>query len=184
MDQTERPPLSRLYAISELRDNGHEIVIAANPEERAGLAKLNGLPGIARLDAGFRITRRGRHGLSVKGQVRAQVTQTCVVSLEPFDIEIDEAFDVRFEPQSRKPKVPAADEADFASLPEDDPPDPIVDGRIDLGALAGEYLALGLDPYPRKPGAVFAAEAAGAAAEKQSPFASLKQKLDMKGNKN
>ena len=37
----------------------------------------------------------------------------------------------------------------------EDPPDPIVDGRIDLGALAVEFLALALDPYPRKPGAEF-----------------------------
>jgi hypothetical protein len=26
---------------------------------------------------------------------------------------------------------------------------------VDLGALATEFLLLGLDPYPRKPGAVF-----------------------------
>ena len=38
----------------------------------------------------------------------------------------------------------------------EDAPDPIVDGKIDLGALAAEFLALGLDPYPRKPGVAFA----------------------------
>ena len=37
----------------------------------------------------------------------------------------------------------------------EDPPEPIVNGAIDLGALAAEFLMLGLDPYPRKPGAVF-----------------------------
>jgi hypothetical protein len=36
-----------------------------------------------------------------------------------------------------------------------DEPDEIVDGRIDLGALASEFLTLALDPYPRKPGAAF-----------------------------
>ena len=30
------------------------------------------------------------------------------------------------------------------------------DGRIDLGAIVGEHLALGLDPYPRSPGVAFA----------------------------
>ncbi len=34
-------------------------------------------------------------------------------------------------------------------------PEPLVDGVVDLGALATEFLILGLDPYPRKPGAVF-----------------------------
>ena len=34
-------------------------------------------------------------------------------------------------------------------------PEPLIDGVVDLGALATEFLILGLDPYPRKPGAVF-----------------------------
>ena len=35
------------------------------------------------------------------------------------------------------------------------PPDPIIGGQIDLGALVAEFLALGLDPHPRKPGVEF-----------------------------
>ena len=38
---------------------------------------------------------------------------------------------------------------------DDDAPDPIEDGRIDLGQYAIEQLALTLDPFPRKPGAEF-----------------------------
>ena len=34
-------------------------------------------------------------------------------------------------------------------------PEPLIGGVVDLGALAIEFLILGLDPYPRKPGAVF-----------------------------
>ena len=36
----------------------------------------------------------------------------------------------------------------------------VIDGKIDLGALAAEFFALGLDPYPRKPGAIFDEERA------------------------
>ena len=36
-----------------------------------------------------------------------------------------------------------------------DPPEPIVNGVIDLGRLATDALFLGIDPYPRKPDAVF-----------------------------
>ena len=57
------------------------------------------------------------------------------------------------------------------NLDDDDEPDPIVDGKIDLGALAAEFLALGLDPYPRKPGAEFAAPVAEE--DDDSPFAPL-----------
>ena len=37
----------------------------------------------------------------------------------------------------------------------EDGPEPLLDGRIDLGAIATEFLVLGIDPHPRKQGAVF-----------------------------
>ena len=40
-------------------------------------------------------------------------------------------------------------------LNEEEPPEPIVDGTIDLGGVTLEFLALALDPYPRKPGVEF-----------------------------
>ncbi len=35
------------------------------------------------------------------------------------------------------------------------PPEPIVNGVIDLGRLATDALFLGINPYPRRPDAVF-----------------------------
>ena len=52
-------------------------------------------------------------------------------------------------------------------------PDEIVNGQIDLGALTAEFLALGLDPYPRKPGVDFSYQ--DPADEKDSPFAASRQ---------
>ena len=57
------------------------------------------------------------------------------------------------------------------TLADEDDPDPVVDGKIDLGALAAEFFALGLDPYPRKPGAEFVAPVAQAPPD--SPFTAL-----------
>ena len=51
-------------------------------------------------------------------------------------------------------------------------PDPLVGDSIDIGALATEYLILGVDPHPRKPGIAFDAPKAEDAAE-GSPFAAL-----------
>ena len=57
----------------------------------------------------------------------------------------------------------------------DDLPDPIVNGRIDLGSLAAEILVVGLDPHPRKPGVAFADPAPDAGeAPDASPFAALR----------
>ena len=54
----------------------------------------------------------------------------------------------------------------------EDEPDPLVDGKIDLGALAAEFFALGLDPYPRKPGVAF--EPPAEPEPQATPFAVLR----------
>ena len=95
---------------------------------------------------------------------------------EPFPARVEEPIDIAFAPPARpvvarrgqELKEPKALEVE---LSDQDPPDEIVDGKIDLGALAAEFLALGLDPYPRKPGVEFAALASEGDAG--SPFATL-----------
>jgi hypothetical protein len=59
-------------------------------------------------------------------------------------------------------------------LGESDPPDPIIDGTIDVGALVAEFLALGLDPYPKKPGVEFVPVSVPAEKEER-PFDVLKK---------
>jgi uncharacterized metal-binding protein YceD (DUF177 family) len=56
-------------------------------------------------------------------------------------------------------------------MTESEPPEPMVNGVVDLGAIATEYFLLGIDPYPRKDGAVFEASAHQETVE--SPFAAL-----------
>ena len=111
----------------------------------------------------------------------ALVTQTCAVSLEPFETLISVPVDVHFalgcqpvgEPASLKRTAEGA--ATFAGT--QDPPDPIINGQIDLGALAAEFLALNLDLYPRKPGVTFEdMYVGGEASGTNSPFAVLRQR--------
>ena len=64
------------------------------------------------------------------------------------------------------------EEAQTFSLDDEDEPDRLMDGKIDLGALAAEFFALGLDPYPRKPGALLDEERASSEPV-FSPFAAL-----------
>jgi hypothetical protein len=157
----ESAPFSRPVRVESIPREGVEQAIEASPAERAALAKLNGLAGIARLTAKFALSRIGRGVVRVRGEVHAEATQTCVVSLEPFDVALDEPVDVRFAApvgqsvNRRGPPITAA-EAESLAVGDEDQPDPIVDGKIDLGALAAEFMILGLDPYPRKPGVDFA----------------------------
>ena len=178
----EHGPFSRLYVAESVREGGDHVVVEADAAERAALAKELGLVAIAALKGVFTLHKRGRTLLRVTGEVLATVTQTCVVSLEAFDTVLREAVESSFapEPDAREVERKLANAAKLAGaeglvLSETpDPPDPIVNGLFDLGALAAEFLALGLDPYPRKPGMAFA-ESAPEADEPatSSPFAVL-----------
>jgi hypothetical protein len=156
----ENAPFVRAVRVETIPEGGLERFIEADEAERLALARLNGLAAIGRLEGKFSLRRVGRGIVRVSGDVHAEATQTCIVSLEPLDVVIDEAVDVRFAPPAgdnqnrRSPSAAAADDCAF-TLSGEDEPDPIVDGVIDLGALAAEFMVLALDPYPRKPGVEF-----------------------------
>jgi uncharacterized metal-binding protein YceD (DUF177 family) len=153
-------------AVEDIPETGAQFDLVADADTRAAVARIAGLRDLPRFVANFAVTRHGGGGLKVAGSVAATVEQTCVVTLEPLASEVAETVDLVFTPR------PAA-AADEAGAPQetDDETEPLVDGIVDLGALATEFLILGLDPYPRKPGAVFAPPQEEAPNE--SPFASL-----------
>ena len=173
-------PLSRRFDVSIVRDVPVTFMFEASDAECQALATDAGLAGIQALSAAFNIVREGREGLKVTGTVRAQVTQTCVVSLDDFSSLIEEPVDVVFLPEGDVARLATERAAQPANHDEeaapDDLPDPIAGGRIDLGALAAEILILGLDPYPRKPGVAFVE--AASPDDVVSPFAALKQLRD------
>ena len=73
------------------------------------------------------LDRRGR--VHVAGSVRARVGQTCVVTLDPIDSEIDEIVDVMFAPSEQIPHLAdLAHEAIASEAEITDGPEPIVDG--------------------------------------------------------
>jgi len=171
---TDALPFSRRVKVDPLPADGLSQTIEANSDERAALAAANRLPAIASLTASFVVRRSGRGGARVTGEVHAEITQLCVVSLEPFAATVDEPVDVRFAPAATAaaPRRGKADDAEMVEIGGEDPPDPIIDGTVDLGALAAEFFALGLDPYPRKPGVAFDPPEDAPDGD-ESPFAAL-----------
>lgn len=170
--------LSRPTPVDDIPDDGLRVGVTPTAAERASLADLNGLVEVTSMSSSFLLRREARGGVRVTGEVSATVVQTCVVSLEPFEANVRETVDLHFLPE-------AALEADRArrakrvadpsnTEEEEDEPDPIVDGRIDVGTLAAESLTLGLDPYPKKPGMRFDDVARRDEAGPPSPFAVLK----------
>ena len=161
-DQPAARPWSVSVPLHEISETGKHVTLEASAEVRAALARPAGVEAVERLAAEFDLTLRGRAGVHVEGRVRASVRQSCVVTLEPVVNEIDEAVDVDFAPpRAATAKVDATDEeVDLAaSGPEE--PEPLIGNAIDLGVLATEFLILGVDPYPRKPGVAFEAPETG-----------------------
>ena len=157
-------PLSRPVDVMNIPPRGQEVHVEATAEECAALAADFGLPGIRRLSGDYRLTNSAK-GVHVTGLVQASITQICVVTLEPFDSDVEEEVEVDFAEPAGMPAEPPTD------INEYEPPDEIVNGQVDLGALTSEFLVLGLDPYPRKPGVDF--EYRDPADGKDSPFAAL-----------
>jgi hypothetical protein len=171
----EAGPFSRVMRVDVLPQEGQVVTIGANPAEREALASFYELRSIAALTATLRLEPWGRGGVRVTGAVHGELTQICVVSLEPFPATVDEGVDVRFAAQSAADsRSSEAQETQTFSFADEDDPDPIIDGKIDLGALTAEFFALGLDPYPRKPGAVFEHNAKSDPAD--SPFSALAER--------
>lgn len=93
-------------------------------------------------------------GWKMEGRVVADAVQTCGLTLEPLPLHVDRRFYVNLiEAPEREEEEDEDAEIDIEL--DDNTPDEISNGRLDLGAYAVEQLSLSLDPFPRKPGAVF-----------------------------
>jgi uncharacterized metal-binding protein YceD (DUF177 family) len=171
----QEPAWSHPLKIADLPPEGAALKLVPGEKERAALAHYVGVIAVPALVADVKATPDGIGGVVIEGELAATVRQTCVVSLEPFDNAVNEHIALRFLPESAADFAIAEDGGD-----ERDPADVIRDGVVDLGMLVTEFLALGVDPYPRRPGAVFAPLDIAAGDEASSPFAAL-AKLKQKG---
>ena len=154
-------------AVEDVPEAGEHFDLTADSQTRTAIAKVAGLRDLTRLEAKFDVSRQATGGLRVAGRVGATVGQTCVVTLEPVANEVAEEIDLLFVPQP-----PVADSSGATRTVESEyETEPLIGGVVDLGALATEFLMLGLDPYPRRPGAVFQSPQQSGAGD--GPFSSL-----------
>lgn len=149
--------------------------LRATAAEEAELRHRFSLVGLERVQAdGTIYPLQGGTGLHVEGRVRAQVTQNCVVTLDPVVQAVDEKFSLEF-----GTPLDVLDEAtgEMVILPDQELPDPMPADGLNVGELVAEQLALAIDPYPRKQGAdlqaVLSEHGIEADAGKINPFAAL-----------
>ena len=162
-------PWSVPFEVRDIPPTGRRIELTADAATRQAVAKATGLLALPRLEAVFDVMPIAGGSVHVSGQVSATVEQQCVVTLEPMQGQVEEPLDLVFRtPDHREPGATEV----VATVDAVDPPEDLIGGSIDLGAVALEFLLLGIDPYPRTPDAAFErpAEAADPAAH---PFAAL-----------
>jgi uncharacterized metal-binding protein YceD (DUF177 family) len=162
----DEQPWTLPVRLDDISQAGRQLHLIADEGVRGAVARLAGVVGISRLEAVFDLSRAGRDAVHVRGTVSATVRQHCVLTLEPVENQVDEPVDLAFTTQA---SVPARAIDISAAAPE--PPEVLADRTLDLGAIATEFLILGIDPYPRKPDVVF--EAPASADPAASPFAAL-----------
>jgi uncharacterized metal-binding protein YceD (DUF177 family) len=143
-----RPEFSRPAPVGTL-GAGAEIVGEADAAERAALARRYDVPAVRSLRFTAAARPWGPGGWRIVGRVSAELTQTCVVTLEPVDTRFEESFERFLAPAER---LEAAEE--LLDPEADEAPEPLGES-IDFGEIAAEAAALAIDPYPRRPDAAF-----------------------------
>jgi hypothetical protein len=167
-------PWSVPIVVEQLPDTGLHRDIEADPAARASMAEVAGLREVLSARASLDVTPQRGGRVHVTGHVRARIGQTCVVTLDPIENEIDEPIDLEFAPPDQIPQLSdLVDDATESDVEIPDPPEPIVKGVIDLGRLATDAIFLAVDPYPRRPDVVFE-PLIEAADPEDHPFAVLK----------
>lgn len=156
---TKIPNVSTLHCVFEterLDADGESLSINATPAERQTLVEQLDLASLDRLDAAVTMKRLD-DGQSIELNVHlsADLAQSCVITLDRIAQHIDERFRLVY-----TPAVGPGSEVDavIVAIDQEDPPEPLIDDKIDIGAVIEEHLVLAIEPYPKKDGAILADE--------------------------
>jgi uncharacterized metal-binding protein YceD (DUF177 family) len=165
-------PFSRRFDLAAMPNSGADAHLEPTADVRAAIAAWAGVSAVDRLEATIRLARLGPETYSYDAHLEADVVQACVVTLEPVRTHIVRDIERRFQVEAlpRRRRVVAIE-------PEGGEDDEIerVDGSvIDLAQPVLEELALGIEPYPRAPGARFVAPAESESPA-ENPFAVLEK---------
>ena len=139
---TDKPDPWRVpVAVAQIPETGLHRDIQADPAVRHAMAEMGGLREVLSAQASLGVTPKSGGRFHVTGHVRARIGQTCVVTLEEIESDIDEPVDLIFAPPEQVPQMAAlVDEAEESDEETPDPLEPIENGMIDLGKVATDAL--------------------------------------------
>jgi hypothetical protein len=165
-------PFSFAVLVRDIPAGGRRFSLQADEAQRRDLAAALDVPAVNALNADLEVRPAMGGAFRVRGTLTASVVQTDVVTLDPVDQEVAEDIDVTL--MRAEDVAPSRNTGrELVDAVEVDGPDLFRNGRIDLGIIVREHLALGLDPYPRAPGVEFPGYVEDDATADPSPFAVL-----------
>ena len=149
---------------------GRTLLLEADAAARAAIAKRLGLVAVERFVVQADV-RTVAGGIAAKGEIAADVVQSCAATDLPVPAKIREPFDLRFlrdsGPADGGDEEIEISDADCDILP-------LEGERIDLGEAAVQTLSLSLAFFPRHPAADRLLAEKGVLSEEQAgPFAAL-----------
>lgn len=154
--------------IRKIPDTGLDFVLSSTPEERLKLAERFEIPEIKSLKVKGRI--KGGDIVKFSGEIKAQLIQKCVISMDLFASEMDVFFKEFF---SENGTDFMAEENFNLDMEDEDTVDLVKNGKLDIGEIIAQQFGLNLDPFPKKSGEYFDYIETDAA-DKPNPFAVLK----------
>lgn len=172
---TEGLPISRPYNLARLGNTGDVVVLEVPEVDRQAIANWSGIVSVERFDARIELKKLESTRFELIFDLRADVTQSCVVTLEPVKDTLARIFtrELRFMGTTRH--RPAVDQPglDLVLTGLEEGPEEIESLHFDLAGPLLEEFVLSLEPYPRRPGVEFSPPPS-MQEPSESPFAVLK----------
>lgn len=165
-----------LIKADHIPPNGEWVTLSPASAQRTAIAARIGVEEVQTLHAQLHlIPHRGGHVVEVRGNLNACLTQTCVRTLTPMTTTVAEEiaawfadYDAATAPTSptnfpiganlnthlnthlkaRRDRIQNMGEDLQFIKEEQDDPEPMNNGQIDLADLVQQFLSLGLNPYP------------------------------------
>lgn len=144
---------SRLLPREQLDHLPFNAEISASGEERTALAQRFDLLDLAGFSTRISVSEGVEPGqILIKGVLDAEVTQACVVTLDPLESHLKEPFEVEVVDPAvleKRAAKKATKKIEPGDDDEEEPPELLPPEGLDLGEIAAQQLAVTLDPYPR-----------------------------------
>jgi uncharacterized metal-binding protein YceD (DUF177 family) len=166
------PELDWTESVFDIPSQGLERTRVATAEECSSLAAALELLACEAVKARYRIVSRAGGRYVLDGTIEADITQECVVTVEPVPAHLSIPLNVEFVPQAGQAEDESALIDPFATVDVE----PITNGRLEIGRVIVEEIASNLDPYPRRPDTAFDWQDEKAA--EANPFAALAKLKD------